>query len=110
MELLPIVHEKDMVKQLEMSQKMVSGFLPTWLGNLEKALEKAGGSYFAGGKLSIGDIAIVARLAWLTDGSVQGIPTTIVDEYPLLSALVERVNAEPKIAAYHQKRLESSTK
>ena len=61
-------------------------------------------------QLSIGDIAVVARLVWLKEGSLEGIPTTIVDEYPLLCALIERVNAEPKIAAYHQKRLESSTK
>lgn len=53
-------------------------------------------------KLSIGDIAVVARLMWLSDGSLDGIPTTLVDDYPLLSALVKRVNAEPKIAAYQQ--------
>ena len=61
-------------------------------------------------QLSIGDIAVVARLVWLKDGSLDGIPTTIVDEYPLLSALIERVNAEPKIVAYHQKRLDNRTK
>ena len=60
-------------------------------------------------QLSIGDIAVVARLVWLNEGSLEGIPTTIVDEYPLLSSLIERVNAEPKIAAYHQKRAESTT-
>ncbi|CAM9933010.1 unnamed protein product, partial [Laminaria digitata] len=61
-------------------------------------------------QLSIGDIAVVARLVLLKEGSLEGLSTTIIDEYPLLSALVERVNAEPNIAAYHQKRLESSTK
>ena len=61
-------------------------------------------------QLSIGDIAMVARLAWLKEGSLDGIPSSIVDGYPLLSALIERVNAEPKIVAYRQKRLESSTK
>ena len=60
-------------------------------------------------QLSIGDIAVVARLVWLNEGSLEGIPTTIVDEHPLLSALIERVNAEPKIVAYHQKREETTT-
>eukprot|EP00904_Undaria_pinnatifida_P006911 jgi/Undpi1/334/HiC_scaffold_1.g00330.m1 len=108
MELRPAVLEKDEAKKMEMRQRLASDFLPTWLSNLEKALEKAGGSYFAGGKLSIGDIAVVARLVWLNEGSIDGIPTTIVDDYPLLSSLIKRVNAEPKIAAYHQKRAESS--
>lgn len=51
-------------------------------------------------QLSIGDIAVVARLNWLRDGSLDGIPATIADGYPLLLSLVDRVMAEPKIAAY----------
>ncbi|CAM9519957.1 unnamed protein product, partial [Laminaria digitata] len=61
-------------------------------------------------QLSIGDIAVVARLVWLKEGSLDGIPTSIVDEYPLLSALIERVNAEPNIAKYHQERSETTNK
>ena len=44
---------------------------------------------------------MVARLNWLKDGTLEGIPTTVVDEYPLLSALVDRVMSEPRIAAYY---------
>ena len=44
---------------------------------------------------------MVARLNWLKDGTLEGIPTAIVDEYPLLSALVDRVMSEPRIAAYY---------
>ena len=51
-------------------------------------------------QLSIGDIAVVARLNWINGGSLEGIPTTIVDAYPLLLSLVKRVMAEPKIVAY----------
>nr|ABR09272.1 glutathione S-transferase 2 [Laminaria digitata] len=110
MKLAPTVQQKDKVQQMEMRQNLVRDFLPTWLGNLEKALANAGGTYFAGGKLSIGDIAVVARLVWLKEGSLDGIPTSIVDEYPLLSALIERVNAEPNIAKYHQERSETTNK
>ena len=51
-------------------------------------------------QLSIGDIAVVARINWIREGSLDGIPTTIVDGYPLLLSLVDRVMAEPKIVAY----------
>lgn len=61
-------------------------------------------------QLSIGDIAIAARLVRLNGGSLRGIPTTVVDEYPLLSALIERVYAEPKIAAYNAKLAGNTTK
>lgn len=58
------------------------------------------------GQLSIGDIVIVARLLWLKGGTpkLAGIPTTVVDDYPLLAALVDRVCAEPGIAAYRRSK------
>ncbi|CAM9910824.1 unnamed protein product, partial [Sphacelaria rigidula] len=108
--LAPTVAEKDMAKKMEMRKALVAGYLPTWLGNLENILKAAGGDYFAGQRLSIGDIAVVARLLWLKEGrpSLEGIPTTIVDDYPLLTALVERVCAEPRIAAYREAKLLAS--
>ncbi|CAN0280229.1 unnamed protein product, partial [Hapterophycus canaliculatus] len=60
-------------------------------------------------QLSIGDIAVVARLNWIKTGSLEGIPPTIVDGSPLLSSLVERVMAEPRIATYMESRIKKKT-
>lgn len=38
----------------------------------------------------------------LKGGKLDGIPAAIVADYPLLQALVERVCAEPRIAAYRK--------
>ncbi|CAM9459648.1 unnamed protein product [Ascophyllum nodosum] len=100
--LAPSVQAKDHDKKLELRKNFVE-YAALWLGNLEHFLEAAGGKYFAGGKLSIGDIAVVARLNWLKDGTLEAVPTTIVDDYPLLSALVDRVMSEPRIVAYVEK-------
>lgn len=51
-------------------------------------------------QLSIGDIYVVARLNWLKRGDLDGIPDTIVDDFPLLSALVQSVMSEEKIVKY----------
>ncbi|CAN0392143.1 unnamed protein product [Pylaiella littoralis] len=91
---------KDEEKKMEMRKELAETLIPAWETNVQKMLEQAGGKYFAGDKLSIGDVAIVARLNWIKDGSLDGIPTTIVDDFPLLSSLIERVMAEPKIVAY----------
>eukprot|EP00904_Undaria_pinnatifida_P010385 jgi/Undpi1/6477/HiC_scaffold_20.g08956.m1 len=96
----PSIHEPDPSKKMELRKNLTDNYLPTWLANLERALKAAGGNYFAGGKLSIGDIAVVCRLNWLKTGALDGIPATIVDAYPLLSALVQRVMSEPKIVQY----------
>lgn len=51
-------------------------------------------------QLFIGDLAIVGRLNNFRYGAIAGTPTTIVDGYPLLMSLIERVMADPKIMAY----------
>lgn len=54
-------------------------------------------------QLSIGDIAVVCRLKWLKRGALDAVPVTILDDYPLLSALYDRVLSEPSIVAYEAK-------
>ena len=54
-------------------------------------------------QLSIGDIAVVARLNWFRN-DLDGVPPTIVDGYPLLLSLIDRVMSEPKIVAYMEAR------
>lgn len=56
--------------------------------------------------MSVGDIAVVCRLEWIKKGYVEGAPTDMmVDDYPLLSALFDRVYAEPRIASFREKLL-----
>ncbi|CBN74506.1 Glutathione S-transferase [Ectocarpus siliculosus] len=100
-----IFFEKDADAKTQLLKDLVEKLLPPWLANLEKALKLAGGKYFAGDKLSIGDIAVVARLNWLTDGTFdESVPSAILEEFPLLSSLVQRVMAEPRIVAYMEER------
>ncbi|CAB1097970.1 unnamed protein product [Ectocarpus sp. CCAP 1310/34] len=99
-----IIFEKDADAKAQLRKDLVETLLPPWLTNSEKALKLAGGKYFAGDKLSIGDIAVVARLNWLTDGTFEGVPSTLLEEFPLLSSLVQRIMAEPRIVAYMEGR------
>lgn len=52
--------------------------------------------------MSIGDIAVACRLALLEKGFVEGVPMEIFDDYPLLVALCEHVEAEPRSVAYKE--------
>ncbi|CAM9191321.1 unnamed protein product [Scytosiphon promiscuus] len=94
------LYEQDPERKAQMCKDLAENIIPTWLANLEKVLESAGGKYFACEQLSIGDIAVVARLNWIKTGSFEGIPPSVVDDFPLLSSLMERVMAEPRIAEY----------
>ena len=50
--------------------------------------------------MTVADIIIAYLLKVLKDGTLDGVPATIVDPYPSLVALHGRVVGEPKIAAF----------
>lgn len=53
-------------------------------------------------QLSIGDLVVVCRLQLF--GYLEGFPSDLLDSYPLLLALVERVESEPRIVSYRKLR------
>lgn len=50
--------------------------------------------------MTVADVMTAFRLHFLKMGILDGIPTTIFDAYPALTALYSSVVAEPKIAAF----------
>eukprot|EP01114_Cavostelium_apophysatum_P022339 TRINITY_DN804_c0_g1_i1.p1 TRINITY_DN804_c0_g1~~TRINITY_DN804_c0_g1_i1.p1 ORF type:complete len:201 (+),score=49.54 TRINITY_DN804_c0_g1_i1:68-670(+) len=73
--------------------------LPVWLGYFENILKKNGGEYFAG-TFTYADIVASEVL----DNRVERNFPGDLKNFPLLTALVQRVNARPKIAAWIAKR------
>ena len=47
--------------------------------------------------MTIADIAMWRLLGWLTSGIIDGIPTTIVDNYPKLKNIHTKVHLHPKV-------------
>ncbi len=48
-------------------------------------------------KMTIADIAIWRLLGWLTSGIIDGIPTSVVDEFPKLKNIHHQVHRHPKV-------------
>lgn len=93
-ELGPSMREPDKEKKLAMRQVLVAERFPFWLTRLEGRLrENASASCFVGSALSIADLKLLHVLNKLVDGSLDGVPTTVLDPYAALVAWRSKAQA-----------------
>jgi len=89
-------HGKD-----EAKKEFFDKFVPLWLDHFEQLLTKSGTGFYVGDKLSLADIQGY-NLFW--NYSKNRFPEGTFDNFPKILAHVERIGAEPKIAAWVAKR------
>ena len=92
----PTIREKDEVKKMEDRKVLVNKLLPRWFRYLENLLLEDDSSWFVD-KMSIADIAMWRLLGWLTSGIIDGIPTSIIDDFPKLKNVHHQVHTHPKV-------------
>ena len=92
----PTIREKDQKKKMEDRKVLVNKLLPRWFRYLENLLSEDDSTWFVE-KMTIADIAIWRLLGWLTSGIIDGIPTSIVDDFPKLKNIHHQVHTHPKV-------------
>ena len=98
----PTIREKDQDKKMEDRKVLVNKLLPRWFRYLENLLSEDDSEWFVE-KMSIADIAIWRLLGWLTSGIIDGIPTSIADEYPKLKNIHHQVHNHSKVQEWMMK-------
>ena len=93
----PTIREKDEQKKVEDRLLLKNKFLPRWFTYLENILSESTSDWFVENKMTIADIAMWRLLGWLISGIIDGIPTTIVDNYPKLKNIHTNVHHHPKV-------------
>ena len=86
-------------------EKLVDGWLTTFLTGLGALLERGGGRYFAGNALTIADLKVLMQTRWLRSGALDHVPADLLDR--LAPNLVEhqaRIEADPVVVAYYASR------
>jgi glutathione S-transferase len=83
--------------------KLILRWLQQYMNVLEKLLEANKTGWFVGGKVTIADLRTHQVVAWLKSGILDGLPTTLLDAYPLLCANHDKVEALPQIVAWRAK-------
>ena len=92
----PTIREKDLDKKMEDRKLLVNKLLPRWFRYLENLLSEDESAWFVE-KMSIADVAIWRLLGWLTSGIIDGIPTSIIDDFPKLKNIHHQVHTHPKV-------------
>ena len=93
----PTIREKDEQKKIEDRLLLKNKLLPRWFKYLENILSQETSEWFVENKMTIADIAMWRLLGWLISGIIDGIPTTIVDNYPKLKNIHTKVHHHPKV-------------
>ena len=98
----PTIREKDQNKKMEDRKVLVNKLLPRWFRYLENLLSENNSTWFVE-KMSIADIAIWRLLGWLTSGIIDGIPTSVVDDFPKLKNVHHQVHSHLKVQEWMMK-------
>ena len=99
----PTIREKNEQKKIEDRKILTNKLLPRWFKYLENLLSDENSEWFVENKMTIADIAIWRLLGWLTSGIIDGIPTTIVNDFPKLKNVHYNVHHHPKVQEWMMK-------
>ena len=90
--------DKDTERKKIARDVLATRHLPKWFQFLEDLLKQNTDSvYFVESDLTIADLAIWRLLGWLKSGMLDGVPTTILDNYEHLNKLREEIYKNPKV-------------
>merc|ERR1712050_111327 len=93
--------EQDKRKEIQMAlrAKLIAedGDLPKKLGHFEAMLKKSGTGWFVGPSPTIADCQVIGRCRHLSKGVLDGIPATILDDYPTVKDWYTRFHALPAV-------------
>ena len=92
----PTIREKDQEKKMEDRKVLVNKLLPRWFRYLENLLSEDDSIWFVE-KMTIADIAMWRLLGWLKSGIIDGIPTSIIDDFPKLKNIHHQVHTHTKV-------------
>ena len=92
----PTIKEKNLEKKMEDRKVLVNKLLPRWFRYLEHLLSENDSTWFVE-KMTIADIAMWRLLGWLSSGIIDGIPTSVVDDFPKLKNIHHQVHTHPKV-------------
>ena len=79
--------------------------LPRHLGHFERLLEQSTTGWLAGGDTpTIIDFIMMPRLEWLVEpGTHEGISTALLERFPRLQALIQKVKQLPEVVRYYNR-------
>merc|ERR1711988_1848395 len=85
--------------KIELMKELMSELIPATLGRLETRLKERGGQFFAGNKLTWADLHVFAFFDKMRLDNAE-----LLDDFPTVKNLLERVEEMPNISRWLQSR------
>ena len=79
------------VEKIAIRKRWLDQKVPKFMGHIENTLKKSSSGWLVGDSASIADLRFYCELGWFTGGILDGIPPTLLDDYPACVALMEKV-------------------
>jgi glutathione S-transferase len=76
--------------------------LPFYLSYFENILKNNSSGWLVGDKVTIADIGLSRIVVWVGSGMLDGIPKELIDEYPLVKANREKIEALPEVIGWRE--------
>eukprot|EP00808_Paulinella_micropora_P007323 g80883.t1 len=96
-----ILDDKSLMEKVR--KQLNDEVLPRLLASLEALMKASSTGWIAGGKgPSIADFILAPRLTWLAKSGMEGISPEILQPYPLLRGLIDKLLALPEVVEYYE--------
>ncbi len=93
--LTPSLHEQDATLKMAMRKQLAEATLPYWMACFERLLLANGSTAFiVGNNLTIADLKLYWIIDWLISGMLDGIPTSLIDDYKNIVTWRNNISAE----------------
>jgi len=102
------IQDKD--EQIKKREEILAGPFKDKAAALAKLIESSPGEYIGGDKLSYGDLTIFTQLSTLKSGWLDGLPTTLLEEYPVLKNYRNKIASVEGIKKYYEENSEGMRK
>eukprot|EP01083_Nonionella_stella_P160912 526437_1 len=88
---------------LEIRRKWREQVLPKYLGKVEADLKASESGWLVGDSITIADVNAFTWFEWLQSGVLDGVPKTVLDEYPACIAMMDKVKSNDAIHKWYEK-------
>jgi glutathione S-transferase len=86
-------------------EQLTDGWLTVFIKGLAEILQRGGGEYFAGNRLTVADLKVFVQIRSLRAGTLDHVPIDLVDKLaPGLVKHEERIANDPIVTAYYASR------
>mmetsp|Transcript_30029 Transcript_30029/g.76479 ORF Transcript_30029/g.76479 Transcript_30029/m.76479 type:complete len:217 (-) Transcript_30029:278-928(-) len=94
---------KDADAKIKARQEVCAGPLKDKFAKVTQMIEAAGGEFLTGSKPTHPDFVLFKLTSGLVGGTMDGVPTDLLDAYPVIKAHHNRVAALPTVAKMYEK-------